>query len=113
MKELEKKVALIIGGTSGIGKATANQLLEKGATVHIVGRNVRKVDDAPNLIKHIVDISNESDFVFAERLTKDYKIATIPTSGFNENQEDFKQIRVCFAKTEETLISAAKIINTI
>jgi len=61
MKELEKKVALIIGGTSGIGKATANQLLEKGATVHIVGRNVRKVDDAPNLIKHIVDISNESD----------------------------------------------------
>ena len=59
------------------------------------------------------DISNESDLLFAERLTKDYKIATIPTSVFNENQEDFKQIRVCFAKTEETLISAAKIINTI
>ena len=59
------------------------------------------------------DISNESDLLFTERLTKDYKIATIPTSVFNENQEDFKQIRVCFAKTEETLISAAKIINTI
>ena len=59
------------------------------------------------------NISNESDLLFAERLTKDYKIATIPTSVFNENQEDFKQIRVCFAKTEETLISAAKIINTI
>ena len=59
------------------------------------------------------NISNESDFIFAKRLTKDYKIATIPTSSFNENQEDFKQIRVCFAKTEETLILAAKIINTI
>ncbi|MBT3589019.1 MAG: aminotransferase class I/II-fold pyridoxal phosphate-dependent enzyme [Flavobacteriaceae bacterium] len=59
------------------------------------------------------DISNESDLLFTERLTKDYKIATIPTSVFNENQEDFKQIRVCFAKTEETLILAAKIINTI
>ena len=59
------------------------------------------------------DISNENDFVFAKKLTKDYKIATIPTSVFNENQEDFKQIRVCFAKTEETLISAGKIINTI
>ena len=59
------------------------------------------------------DISNENDFVFAKKLTKDYKIATIPTSVFNENQEDFKQIRVCFAKTEETLISAAKIINAI
>ena len=59
------------------------------------------------------DISKESDLLFAERLTKDYKIATIPTSVFNENQEDFKQIRVCFAKTEETLIVAAKIINAI
>ena len=59
------------------------------------------------------DISNESDLLFAERLTKDYKIATIPTSVFNKNKEDFKQIRVCFAKTEETLISAAKIINAI
>jgi len=59
------------------------------------------------------DISNESDLLFAERLTKDYKIATIPTSVFNKDQEDFKQIRVCFAKTEETLISAAKIINAI
>ena len=59
------------------------------------------------------NISNERDLQFAERLTKDYKIATIPTSVFNENQEDFKQIRVCFAKTEETLIAAAKIFNAI
>jgi methionine aminotransferase len=59
------------------------------------------------------DISNETDLQFAERLTKDYKIATIPTSVFNENKEDFKQIRVCFAKTEETLQKAATILNNI
>ena len=58
MKEFEKKVALIIGGTSGIGNATTNALLENGATVHIVGRNVDKVVDAPNLIKHSINISN-------------------------------------------------------
>ena len=58
MKEFENKVALIIGGTSGIGNATANALLESGATVHIVGRNTGKVADAPNLIKHSVNISN-------------------------------------------------------
>ena len=57
MKEFENKVALVIGGTSGIGNATTNALLESGATVHIVGRNTDKVADAPNLIKHTVDIS--------------------------------------------------------
>ncbi|OAD90638.1 methionine aminotransferase [Aequorivita soesokkakensis] len=57
------------------------------------------------------EISNESDIVFAERLTKELKIATIPTSVFNEGKKDFKQIRVCFAKTDETLSQAAKILQ--
>lgn len=61
MKEFEKKVALVIGGTSGIGHATANALLEGGATVHIVGRNVEKVADAPSLVKHKVNISNTDE----------------------------------------------------
>jgi len=59
------------------------------------------------------EISKERDITFTERLTKEHKIATIPTSVFNANNEDFKQIRVCFAKTEETLASAAKILNSI
>ncbi len=59
------------------------------------------------------EISQESDITFTERLTKEQKIATIPTSVFNANNEDFKQIRVCFAKTEETLVSAANILNAI
>jgi NAD(P)-dependent dehydrogenase (short-subunit alcohol dehydrogenase family) len=61
MKEFEEKVALVIGGTSGIGNATANALLENGATVHIVGRNVDKVTDTHNLIKHKVNISNTDE----------------------------------------------------
>lgn len=58
-------------------------------------------------------ISEESDRDFAERLTKEYKIATIPTSVFNKDLMDLKQVRVCFAKTEETLKSAALILNSI
>lgn len=57
------------------------------------------------------EISNESDIAFAERLTKKFKIATIPTSVFNEGKKDFKQIRVCFAKTDETLAQAATILK--
>jgi len=58
MSEFKNKVAIVIGGTSGIGKATTDQLLENGATVHIVGRSPSRVSDAPNLIKHQVDITN-------------------------------------------------------
>ncbi len=57
------------------------------------------------------EISNENDISFAERLTKEFKIATIPTSVFNEGGKDFRQIRVCFAKTDETLGQAAKILQ--
>ena len=59
------------------------------------------------------EISKESDIAFAERLTKKFKIATIPTSVFNESGKDFKQIRVCFAKTDETLAEAATILKKI
>ena len=61
MKEFENKVALVIGGTSGIGNATTNALLAGGATVHVVGRNTAKIDDAPNLIKHTINISNTTE----------------------------------------------------
>lgn len=58
-------------------------------------------------------ISMEPDTLFAERLTKDFKIATIPTSVFNKDGMDFKQVRICFAKTQETLKMAANILNSI
>lgn len=60
MENFKNKTALIIGGTSGIGNVTANALLEGGATVHIVGRNTDKVADAPNLVKHSVNISDSN-----------------------------------------------------
>lgn len=59
------------------------------------------------------EISEERDVDFADRLTREHKIATIPTSVFNQNQEDYKQIRVCFAKTENELKEAAEILNSI
>jgi len=61
MTQVTKKTALIIGGTSGIGKATVEALLKENVVVHIVGRNLSKIEDMSNLIKHKVDISNPTD----------------------------------------------------
>ena len=58
MENLKNKVAVIVGGTSGIGLETANQLLENGAIVHIVGRNTNKIADKPNLVKHAINITS-------------------------------------------------------
>lgn len=58
MENLKNKVAVIVGGTSGIGLETANQLLENGAIVHIVGRNTNKIGDKPNLVKHAINITS-------------------------------------------------------
>lgn len=44
MKRLENKVALITGGNSGMGYATAKEFLAQGAKVIITGRNQAKLD---------------------------------------------------------------------
>lgn len=59
------------------------------------------------------DISSESDVKFAETLTKDNKIASIPVSVFYNNPLDEKVLRFCFAKTDETILKAAEILNSI
>lgn len=58
MSDFTNKTALIVGGTSGIGRATAQALLEQGALVHIVGRSTDKVTDTTGLTKYRVDITN-------------------------------------------------------
>lgn len=56
------------------------------------------------------EISVEGDMAMATRLTQDHGISTIPTSVFNKEGRDFKMLRICFAKTDETLDAAAKIL---
>jgi len=59
------------------------------------------------------NITAESDYDFAIRLTKEQKIASIPISVFNENNFDSKVLRFCFAKTDDTLKKAAEILCNI
>jgi NAD(P)-dependent dehydrogenase (short-subunit alcohol dehydrogenase family) len=46
MKRLEGKVAVVTGGNSGIGLATAKRFKEEGARIAISGRSQKTLDDA-------------------------------------------------------------------
>ncbi|WP_036381113.1 methionine aminotransferase [Muricauda sp. MAR_2010_75] len=59
------------------------------------------------------DITNEKDTVFAERLIKEHKLASIPVSVFCKADYDKKFLRFCFAKTNDVLEKASEILNSI
>ncbi len=56
------------------------------------------------------DISEMSDQEFSMQLIQDHRIASIPVSPFYEKAPDYKVLRFCFAKKEETLDKAANIL---
>ncbi|MDF5719686.1 MAG: SDR family oxidoreductase [Rhizonema sp. PD37] len=66
MRKLEGKIALITGGNSGIGLATAKQFVAEGAYVYITGRRQAELDAAVEAIgKNVTavqsDVSNLAD----------------------------------------------------
>ncbi len=56
-------------------------------------------------------ISDLSEVEFAKKLTIENGVAVIPVSAFYEDGKDEKIIRVCFAKTESTLLEAGEILK--
>ncbi len=59
------------------------------------------------------NISDEKDTAFAKRLTTEFGVAAIPVSVFNSSHRDDKVIRLCFAKTDETLEKAGALLRKI
>jgi len=53
-------------------------------------------------------ISSEPAADFAQRLVRDYGVATIPLSAFYQGGTDHRVIRFCFAKRDETIHAAAE-----
>lgn len=59
------------------------------------------------------NLSEENDLVLAERLTKEAGVATIPLSAFYGEETNFRVLRFCFAKNDDTLLRAAELLNKI
>ena len=60
MKKLEGKVAVITGGSSGIGLATARRFVEEGARVVITGRREKELKEAATLIgKNVTTVAGD------------------------------------------------------
>src|ERR1700682_6136099 len=91
MKKLQDKVAVITGGTSGIGLATSQLFVREGAHVFITGRRQKELDEAVKTIGHNVvgvqgDVSNlaELDRLYETVAKKGRVDVVFANAGFAE-----------------------------
>ena len=83
MARLENKVALITGGTSGIGAETARLFIKEGAQVVISGRSEEKGSQlaeelGENASYCLSDITKEEETLADNRLPTEYGIWNKP-----------------------------------
>ena len=72
MKRLAGKVAVVTGGNSGIGLASAQRLKEEGARVAITGRSQKTLDEAVKLLGSDI-LAIQSDVAKAGEIEKVYE----------------------------------------
>jgi NAD(P)-dependent dehydrogenase (short-subunit alcohol dehydrogenase family) len=60
MNAFKHRVAMIVGGTSGIGLAMAQRLLAEGATVHLAGRHPERLADSERVVRHRLNLTDRA-----------------------------------------------------
>ena len=88
MKRLEGKVAVITGGNSGIGLATAKQFRDEGARVAISGRSQKTLDEA------------------AKELGKDALVLQADVSKISDADKLFSAVEKRFGKIDVLFVNA-------
>lgn len=69
MTKLENRVAVITGGSGGIGKATAERFLKEGAKVALVDLSLDALENVKKELNHLGDVS-----VFQADVTKEEEV---------------------------------------
>src|SRR5262250_1698705 len=88
MNRLEGKVAVVTGGNSGIGLATAKQFRDEGAHVAISGRSQKTLDEA------------------AKELGKDALVVQADVSKLDETEKFFRAVEKRFGKIDVLFVNA-------
>jgi len=83
MDKLKGKIAVVTGGNSGIGFATAKKMKNQGATVIITGRNPEKVKEAASELS-------------VKGIVADVKDLSAIDSLVNQVKSDFGNIDILF-----------------
>lgn len=125
MKEIKKVHQFLVFSVNSIAQYAINDYLDT-SIIHKLGMFYQEKRDLfRNLLKEtkfellpcegsyfqIVNyskITNENDFEFAKKLVTQFGVATIPLSPFYADHKQTKCLRFCFAKEENTLISATE-----
>lgn len=88
------KIAIVTGGNSGLGFATAKKLCNNGITTYIIGRTKDKTEDAcaeigSNAIPFIFDLNNLSEIpAMIAKIAKDGNIdILVNNAGINAKKE--------------------------
>lgn len=81
MRRLENKVAIVTGGSGGIGKATAKRFLEEGAKVAVVDISIEALEQMKTEMAGIGDLLIVRADVTQEDQVKDYVRKTVEALG--------------------------------
>jgi uncharacterized protein len=71
---LSNKVALVTGGSQGLGFSVVKQLLSNDVTVHILSRNINNLNQAKGLVnspKLYIHQGNSADYKVVDKIVKD------------------------------------------
>lgn len=88
MSKLQNKVAVVTGGSAGIGFATAKQFIEEGAKVVITGRNQAAIDKA------VAALGNNATGIRAD------------AASLSDTNELVEQVKSAFGKVDVLLVNA-------